>query len=761
MTSSALHPQLFGPILEHTPTPLAVFDQDRKLVFANTAFVALTGTRTALEGTPFARLFDARDVELADQAFCAATGDGDVPAGGHIDARLDQTDPSVWCRIAFSALNEGPDVGLLVVVTFVDITAHQSTVTRLHENSQRYRLAVDQANDIIFNIDLSGRFTFVNPTACLLTQYREEELIGMHYLQLIRDTEREAAERFYTDQVVRRVPSTYYEYPVVKKDGEALWLGQYVQLILEANRPVSIQAIARDISQRRRAEEDLRTSEERLRAVVSNAPIILWATDNDGRLTLCEGQGLSELGVSSGALVGHTVGEVIEDRVIATHLERALAGDACQVELVLGGRIFDSWFSPIRNPGADSGGAIGVAIDVTERQRLQTQLHRVEKIEAVGQLAGGIAHDFNNQLTAILGYSELLMQTLDEKDPRRDDLEEIAKAGQRAAIMTQQLLAYGRKQPRQPKVIDLNAVIASIEPLLRRSVREDVSFETVLDSDVEPIRADPTQIEHVLLNLVLNARDAMTTGGHLTVATRMVNVDAPETRQTPTMPAGRYVSIEVTDTGTGMDESTRLRVFEPFFTTKELGKGTGLGLASVYGIVNQSGGYISVASDIGKGTTFQIHFLPVPAVVDRPDADDASSGGVGGTETILIVEDDPTVRTLAADVLVGRGYNILVAGHPTAALELSNQHQGEIHLLLTDVVMPGMSGRDLAQVFRRLRPTTRVLFTTGHAPDDLVLQHPTEQNQLISKPFGPGALLQRVRDVLDGVATPEGTPPRH
>ena len=177
------------------------------------------------------------------------------------------------------------------------------------------------------------------------------------------------------------------------------------------------------------------------------------------------------------------------------------------------------------------------------------------------------------------------------------------------------------------------------------------------------------------------------------------------------MPAGRYVLIEVTDTGTGMDESTRLRVFEPFLTTKELGKGTGLGLASVYGIVNQSGGYISVASDIGKGTTFQIYFLPVTAVVDRPDADDASSGGVGGTETILIVEDDPTVRTLAADVLVGRGYDVLVAEHPAAALELSNQHQGEIHLLLTDVVMPGMSGRDLAQVFRRLRPTTRILFT--------------------------------------------------
>ena len=609
-------------------------------------------------------------------------------------------------------------------------------------------MAVERANDIIFNIDLSGRFTFVNPTACLLTQYREDELIGMHFLQLIRPDAPEAAERFYHDQVTRRVPSTYYEYPVVSRDGETLWLSQYVQLVLDAQGQGigAVQAIARDITHRRLAEEALRTSQERLRAVVSSAPLILWATDVSGRLTLYEGQALDEMDLPED-LLGQPLDRIIDDPALDDYVSQAREGAALQVELGIADRIFDAWFSPIRNSQGIVTGVIGVAADVTERQRLQHRLYEVEKIEAVGQLAGGVAHDFNNQLTAILGYTELLERSVDSNDPRREDLREIAKAGRRAATLTEQLLAYGRRQPRRPKVIDVNSVIRDIEPLLRRSVPENVRFQISLE-DIEPVRADPVQIEQVVLNLVLNAKDALAAGGQLTLSTAMADVDQPATR-TPDLPPSRYVVINMTDTGVGMDETTLSRVFEPFFTTKELGKGTGLGMASAYGIVRQSGGHILATSEVAHGTTFAVHLPAVSDALDAVTTEELPRPSLGGSETILIVEDDPTVRGLASDILRDHGYDVLVAKHSQNALEVGASHAGTIDLLLTDIVMPGMNGRDLAKSFQDSRPTTRVMFMTGYAQDDPVRSAQLENNQLLEKPFAPGGLLQKVRAVLD------------
>ena len=610
---SSLTRDQFAAVIERAPTALAVVDGDGRLLLANQALTQLTGTDATLpQATRLDQLVDQRDIPECHRALETTLAESGC---NPIEVRLRDTDPIVWCRVGFAAVTAADSTR--IVATFENISEHRQVVDSLRESSERYRLAVDYANDIVFNISLTGHFTFVNPTACLLTKYLERELIGMHYLHLVRHDARADTEQFYRDQVARRVPSTYYEFPMIRRDGEELWLGQYVQLILDGDRIVSVQALARDITQRRQAKEALRRSEERLRAVVSSAPLVLWATDQSGRLILCEGQVLSKLGLISTEIIGKPVGTIIEDPGLDAHLDRAQSGEAFQVEMTIGHRLFDAWFSPMLGARGEGAGVIGVAVDVTERQLLQERLSRAEKLEALGQLAGGVAHDLNNQLTAILGFAELLTAHLPDEGENRSNLLEIAKAGRRAANVTEQLLAYGRKQPRLPKVVNVNDVVTGLVPLLRRSVREQVSIETQLSDALEPVHANPTQLERCLLNLVWNARDAIADAGVITVSTEMIDVTDPKATQTPIMTPGQYVAIAVADTGLGMDNDTRRRVFEPFFTTKEVGKGTGLGLASVYGIVKQSGGQMWVASAPGHGATFRI-LLPKAVGIGLP-----------------------------------------------------------------------------------------------------------------------------------------------
>ena len=739
-----LNPSAFQSIFDHAPAALVMCDREGRIAYANRAFSTLVGSPASVVGTLLEDSLHESDAAGCEDARHTAVREG---SSRPLDARLRRADKLVLCRITFTAVPDANGESDAIVGAFEDVSFSHAETEAIREAGERYRLTVDGASDLIFNIDRSGRFTFVNPTACLFTQYPEEELIGMHFLQLIRPDAREAARSFYLNQVMRRVPSTYYEYPVASRDGETLWLSQYTQLILDDRKRVTaVRAVARSITHRRLAEEALRTSQERLRAVVSSAPLILWATDVSGRLTLYEGQALDDMGLSSD-LLGQPLNQVIDDPALDEYLKQAREGTALQVQLGFADRIFDAWFSPSRNSQGIVTGVIGVAADVTERQLLQHRLHEAEKVEAVGQLAGGIAHDFNNQLTAILGYAELVQRSFDANDPRREDLQEIAKAGRRAATLTAQLLAYGRKQPRRPKVIDVNSVIKGIEPLLRRSVPESVRFRISLDH-IEPIRADPVQIEQVVLNLVLNAKDALAAGGQLTLSTAMADVDRPEAR-TPALPPGRYVVISLADTGAGMDEATRSRVFEPFFTTKDLGKGTGLGMASAYGIVRQSDGHILVTSEVEHGTTFTIHLPAVSDALDAAPTEERPEQSLGGSETILVVEDDPTVRGLASDILTDHGYDVLVARHSRNALEVGTSHAGRIDLLLTDIVMPGMSGRELAKSFQDSRPTTRVMFMTGYAHDDPVHSAQPESNQLLEKPFAPSRLLRKVREVLD------------
>jgi nitrogen-specific signal transduction histidine kinase/CheY-like chemotaxis protein len=400
--------------------------------------------------------------------------------------------------------------------------------------------------------------------------------------------------------------------------------------------------------------------------------------------------------------------------------------------------------------------AVIVSRDIDERKRLEEQVRQAQKMEAVGRLAGGVAHDFNNLLTAITGYSDLLLRSLDRMDPRRADVEEIKETAARAATLTQQLLAFSRRQITQPTVLDLNHVVSNLEKMLRRLIGEDIQFRTVLTPHIHRVRADLGQVEQIVINLGVNSRDAMPEGGKLVIETANREIRAGE-EATGDIPPGHYAVLSVTDTGCGMDPKTLNHLFEPFFTTKEKGHGTGLGLSTVYGIVQQSGGHIRVKSALGEGTTFWIYLPRVEDVVAPADKSSETDEFFKGNETVLLAEDDRTVRTLAVRILRQSGYRVLEASSGEEALRLLEESTTGIDLLVTDVVMNGISGPELAKRVNQKLPGVKILYLSGYMESDMrndILKGVA--SSFLGKPFRPRDLVQRVRETLDGAPIPGG-----
>ncbi len=511
------------------------------------------------------------------------------------------------------------------------------------------------------------------------------------------------------------------------------------------------------MTERNRAEEALRRSEALLRQAESMAHVAGWTYDVRTGEYVSSEEGSRICECIPGPHVGAELARKVhpEDRAeVEDALRQALAGTPFEIEhrLVVGERI--KWVNVRGEPALDADGhivgIIGVTQDVTERKRLEEQFRQAQKMEAFGQLAGGVAHDFNNLLTVINGYSDLLLPTVPPAD--RPALDAIRDAGERAAGLTAQLLAFSRRAVLEPRVLDPNTVIAETGRLLRRLIGEDIVLDTSLDPVVSRVRADPGQLGQVLINLAVNARDAMPRGGRLTIETRDVELGEEYARLHAGVRPGRYVMTAVADTGSGMTPEVKARIFEPFFTTKGIGKGTGLGLATTYGIIKQSGGHIEVYSELGVGTTFKV-YLPV---VDGSSASAPTEPVVvrGGTESVLLVEDQVNVRTFALLALQTYGYAVTPAVDGRDALNLVSGGIA-VDLLVTDVVMPGMSGRELAEALRRQNPGLKVLFTSGYT-DDAVVRHGVldADAAFLQKPYTPMALARKVREVLD--RHPEG-----
>jgi len=507
---------------------------------------------------------------------------------------------------------------------------------------------------------------------------------------------------------------------------------------------------------RKRAEEKIRESEARLRVLVEQLPAVLWTVGKDLCFTSALGAGLTRLGLKPNQIVGVSLFDYFETSdpaflPIAAH-RRAIAGEPMTFHVEWKGGSYTCHVEPLRTSEGDLQGAICMALDITDRRQLEEQLRQAQKMEAVGRLAGGIAHDFNNLLMVIQGYADLMTERLAEGDPLRRNAEQIQTASQRATSLTRQLLAFSRKQMLAPKVLSVQSVVTEMEKILRRLIGEDVQLETSSVPDLGLVKADRSQIEQVILNLAVNARDAMPEGGRLTIETANVDLDESFSHSSVMLSPGPYVMLAVTDNGCGMDVETQTHIFEPFFTTKEKGKGTGLGLATVYGIVKQSGGYVWVYSEPGRGTSFKVYLPRVWDEQTTPGRDRRVEGKSlpQGTETVLLVEDEKGVRELAREYLEMTGYTVIEAENGHTALELAALHSGPIHLLMTDVVMPGISGRELSERVKTIRPDIRVLFMSGYT-DQAVVHHGILETDavLLQKPFTVAALAAKLRDILN------------
>ncbi len=628
------------------------------------------------------------------------------------------------------------------------------------EELERFKALLDQSNDAIFLAELStGQIVDVNDSASRQMGWSREELLERSLFDisdlkqtppaaaLIRPCEDEANLRALTVTNLQR------------KDGSRFWAEVTLNRMHFRDRAYLL-AVARDITQRRAMEEALRESEEFLKNVVDHIPALVFAKEVDDLRFVTINKVCQEVfGYARDEILGRNSYDLFprEQADFFTQVDRETLAKGEMVEVPeevittsSGDRILRVKKIPLYDNQGSARYLLGIAEDITERRQLEEKLLQSQKMEAIGQLAGGVAHDFNNILMVIMGYGSMLLNEGPLQTRQREQVEQIMKASDKAAKLTSDLLAFSRKQVIKPQTVNLNDIILHVEKFLSRIIGEDIRLQSSLSARELMVDVDSGQIEQVLMNLATNARDAMPRGGLLGVDTSLQQIDDLFVQANGIGEPGPHAVISVSDTGIGMDEGVRKRIFEPFFTTKDVGKGTGLGMSIVYGIIKQHNGFINVYSEPGLGTTFRI-YLPL-AAGSTLSAEEIRGANVppGGTETILVVEDEPDLRELLERILTSAGYRVLSAGNGQTACEMFAASKGEIGLVLMDMVMPGMSGKEACSAIRGIDPAAKVLYTSGYTMDIIKSRDLVEEGtELLMKPVRPLELLRKVREMID------------
>jgi two-component system, cell cycle sensor histidine kinase and response regulator CckA len=743
-------------LIEASPDFIGIADHEQRVIFVNRAGQKLLGLTSPVTETRIPDyLADEDYARFVRELIPAVEHDGAWT--GEFSFRHFESGAKIPIQLTFFTLPRATQEATPYYACVArDISAQKQAEDELRRTTELLKAVANGTPDALFVKDLQGRYLLFNPAAANFVGRSVEEVIGRDDTELFSPDD----ARFIMSRD-RQVIATGQ----IETDEEELTAAGVTRTYLATKAPyhngqgeiAGVIGISRDITDRKQAERELQLRDRAIQAVTQgilitdpghpNNPII-YASPGFTRLT----------GYTAEEVVGRNCrflqGKDTDPAAVAQVREAIREARPCKVELLnyrKDGSAF--WNELTISPVADCEGRlthfVGTQTDVTRRRELEDQYRQSQKMEAIGQLAGGIAHDFNNLMTIIIGYSDMMGDQLTE-ERALENLQEIRKAGERAASLTRQLLAFGRKQVLTLEKLDLNEVVRDTQKMLRRIIGEDIELVTLFVPRLKLVEADPGQLEQVLVNLAVNARDAMPQGGKLTIETRNEVLDMDFANTCPGVKSGQYVMLSISDTGTGMSDEVKRHIFEPFFTTKGPGKGTGLGLPVVHGVVKQSGGHIEVESEAGTGTTFRI-YLPVADDTCRLRQPAERSKSIPrGVEKILLVEDEPAVRRLWRHSLESCGYTVLEAANGSEALNLCENELSQIDLLITDVVMPLMSGRELAERLLLLRPETKVLYVSGYT-DDSVMRHGIAQDEVafLAKPFSSISLAQKVRELLD------------